>query len=116
MPVEVCFLVSDDGALLWADRSDSPIALPDSRIRWLEIWRHRDRLAEISHSHPSGLARFSAEDESTMAALDEALGRPLKYSVVTAEVMLTRWPDDTRSRHRSEPWWTGLLRAASGMS
>lgn len=119
MKAEVCFLVSADGAVLWADRSGSPAALPDSRARWEAIWRHRDRLALIARTHPSGALGFSATDESTMAAIDAALGRGLKYVVVTAEGMLVRHADEQDKQDeavRDEPWWTGLLRAASGMS
>jgi hypothetical protein len=131
LSVEVCFLVGRDGSVLWADRSASAVALPDSRARWEAIWRHRGRLAEISHSHPSGGLRFSAEDETTMAALDDALGRPLRYSVVTATGMLTREPAEScepvgaheparpwpyESERRPEPWWVDVLRAASGIA
>jgi Prokaryotic homologs of the JAB domain len=115
MTSEVCFLVGADGAVLWADRSGSPVALPDSRARWEAVWRHRDRLALIAHTHPSGAPGFSAEDESTMAAIDAALGRRLNYVVVTAGRMLLRQPDKPDQSVRDEPWWTALLRAASGM-
>lgn len=113
--VEVCFLIGADGAVLWADRSASPAALPDSRARWEAIWRHRARLAGVAHTHPRGAAAFSAEDETTMAAIDAALGRPLNYVVVTAEAMLRRLPDGTDAVQHDEPWWVALLRAASGI-
>ncbi|HEY4239390.1 MAG TPA: Mov34/MPN/PAD-1 family protein [Kofleriaceae bacterium] len=107
--IEVCFLIGDDDTILWADASDSPSALPDSRARWEAIWRHRDRLALIAHSHPLGLADFSDEDRRTMAAIDDALGRPLAYAVVThGEVVATIELDE-------DPWWAALLRLASGM-
>jgi hypothetical protein len=107
---EVCFLISRGGAILWADASDSPVALPDSRARWEAIWRHRDELDVIAHSHPAGPAAFSAEDESTMRALDSALGRVLRYAVVAPGTTITR--DGMMS---PEPWWAALLRLASGM-
>lgn len=113
--VEVCFLISVDGAVLWADRSASAVALPDSRARWEAIWRHRDRLAGVAHTHPSGALAFSSEDESTMKAIDAALGRRLNYMVVTAEGMLDRLPDGSDTVIQDEPWWAALLRAASGM-
>lgn len=112
---EVCFLLGDDGAVLWADASTSPVALPDSRDRWEAIWELRAELAEIAHSHPVGPAAFSAEDESTMAALDSALGRPLRYSVVAPRAMIVRAHGETFTLD-SEPWWAGLLRLASGMT
>jgi hypothetical protein len=107
---EVCFLIGRDNAILWADASDSPSALPDSRARWEAIWQHRDELEAIVHSHPAGPAAFSAEDQTTMHAIDTALGRSLTYCVVAPGVTLDR--DGPIS---PEPWWAALLRLASGM-
>lgn len=107
---EVCILIGRGDALLWADASDSASALPDSRARWEAIWRHRDELEAIVHSHPAGPAAFSAEDRSTMQAIDSALGRPLRYCVVAPCVTF----DDTGPLS-PEPWWAALLRLASGM-
>ena len=107
---EVCFLIGRGGAILWADASDSPAALPDSRERWDAIWRHRDELDVIAHSHPIGPSVFSAEDESTMEALDSALGKKMNYMVVAPRVTISR--EGTVS---PEPWWVALLRLASGM-
>jgi hypothetical protein len=115
---EVCFLIGRDGAVLWADASDSPAALPDSRARWQAIWDHRDQLEAIVHSHPMGPAAFSAEDVSTMQAIDSALGRSMRYCVVAPTVTIARTGDRTGSRDEHvdpEPWWAGLLRLASGM-
>ena len=111
---EVCFLLGVDGSILWADASNSPVALPDSRDRWEAIWNLRHELHEIAHSHPVGPSAFSAEDTSTMAALDAALGRPLRYSVVAPRTMIVRADGETFEVN-PEPWWAGLLRLASGM-
>lgn len=111
---EVCLLVGRGEAILWADASDDPAALPDSRARWEAIWRHRDELEAIVHSHPDGPAAFSAEDESTMQAIDSALGRAMRYCVVAPRATLAR----TGARAETvipEPWWAQLLRLASGM-
>jgi hypothetical protein len=110
---EVCFLISGDGSVMWAD-SGSASALPDSRPRWQEIWTRRDALVEIAHSHPRGPAAFSSEDETTMAALDSALGRPLRYSVVAPSAMIAR-DGAGLQQVDSEPWWAALMRSASGM-
>ncbi len=107
---EVCFLIGRGDAILWADASDSAAALPDSRARWEAIWRHRDELEVIVHSHPVGPAAFSAEDESTMQAIDSALGRVMRYCVVAPRVTIDR--DGPIS---PEPWWAAVLRLASGM-
>ena len=107
---EVCFLIGRGGALLWADASDSPALLPDSRDRWDAIWKHRDELEIIAHSHPMGPSAFSAEDESTMAALDDALGRKMTYYVIAPSITISR-----EGSVSPEPWWVALMRLASGM-
>ncbi len=112
---EVCILLSADGAILWAHASTSPTLLPDSRTRWEAIWEHRERLVAIAHSHPVGPSAFSAEDESTMAALDDALGRRLTYYVVSPGKTISRTGDATTETMSPEPWWAALLRLASGM-
>jgi hypothetical protein len=111
---EVCLLVDRGGAVLWADASNNAAALPDSRARWEAIWSHRDELDVIAHSHPVGPAAFSAEDESTMQAIDSALGRSLRYCVVAPRVTIAR-TGERDERVDPEPWWADLLRLASGM-
>ena len=112
---EACFLLDADGTVLWREESASPVALPDSRTRWHAIWRYRDRLAEIAHSHPHGPVAFSAEDHTTMAAIDAALGRPLRYAVVTATAVLRRAPGGAELVDTDEPPWAAQLRTASGL-
>ena len=111
---EVCFLIGRGGAVLWADASTSPSAMPDSRERWQAIWDRREELEEIAHSHPHGPAAFSAEDETTMAALLDALDRPLRFSVVAPAAVIVRDGDRTFTLD-DEPWWARLIRLASGM-
>ena len=112
---EVCFLIGPDDTILWSDASTSPVSLPDSRVRWNAIWSRRDRLVEIAHTHPLGGAHFSEEDETTMAALNSGLGRKLRYSVVTPDAMLRRSPEEGDALVAAEPWWTSLIRSASGL-
>jgi hypothetical protein len=114
MSREVFFLIGRDGALLWSDASDSPSALPDSRARWEAIWSHNDELEELAHSHPMGPLAFSHEDETTMQALESALGKKLRFSVVAPNGMIVRTQAGDE-RVEPEPWWTPLLRLASGM-
>jgi hypothetical protein len=117
---EVLLLIGKDDVVLWSDASDSPVALPDSRARWEQIWARRELIVEIAHSHPVGPQAFSREDETTMAALVTALGRPLTFSVVAPRGMVrcTKSTDDAFevSLVAEEPWWTTLLRLASSMN
>ena len=110
--VEVLFLIDHAGRVLWSDASSSPVALPDHRGRWEAIWDNRAELSEIAHSHPIGPLAFSAEDEATMTALTDALGRAPLFSVVTPEAMLRR-QGGRDERVVDEPWWASLLRRAS---
>jgi hypothetical protein len=119
---EVCLLVGEDDCVLWSDASDSPVALPDSRTRWEAIWTRRDRIVEIAHSHPIGPQAFSHEDDTTMAALVTALGRPITFSVVAPNAMVrcTIAPATANDHYETslvecEPWWASLLRLASSM-
>lgn len=112
---EVCFLVSHAGEVLWSDASESPLALPDSRARWEAIWGHREVLAEIAHSHPAGPDAFSGEDVTTMAALDVALGRRLRFSLVTPGGYFLRGDGDAALPAVAPPW-AARLRAESGMT
>lgn len=121
---EVCFLIGKDDVVQWSDASHSPTALPDSRARWQAIWSRRDRIVEVAHTHPLGGAKFSLEDETTMAALDAALGRRLRYAVVTPTQLLRRIPGEPAELSEqagdhiveTEPWWTTLIRSASGLT
>jgi hypothetical protein len=112
---EVFFIIGKQDVVLWSDASTSPVVLPDSRARWEAIWRLRDELAEIAHSHPAGPAAFSDEDESTMAAIDSALGRAVRYSVVAPRATIVRERGGT-FRMEPEPPWAAALRRASGMT
>jgi hypothetical protein len=111
---EVCFLIGAGDEVLWSDASTSPLALPDSRERWEAIWSRREVLVEIAHSHPLGPETFSAEDRSTMEALDAALGRKLRFSLVTPTQYLVRGDRDEAVTAVPPPW-VGELRRASGI-
>ena len=121
---EVCFLIGVHDTVLWSDASQSPTALPDSRARWQAIWSRREHIIEVAHTHPLGGAEFSLEDETTMAALDAALGRRLRYAVITPTQLLRRLPGERTETCEqpddriveAEPWWTTLIRSASGLN
>lgn len=115
MAGEVCFLIGAGDQILWADASDDPSALPDSRKRWEAIWTHREALVEIAHSHPHGPDRFSHEDETTMEALGHALASAPTFSIVSPGGMRRRHPSGEETSVDDEPWWAALLRLASGM-
>lgn len=115
MKREVFFLIGANDTVLWSDASDSPLALPDSRARWEAIWSRRDELHELAHSHPVGPDEFSTEDLTTMHALDAALGRRLRFSLVTPNGYFIRFDDDS-AKASSAPTWAGELALVSGFS
>jgi hypothetical protein len=111
---EVLFLIGKNDSVLWADASNSPAALPDTRERWEKIWALRAEIEEIAHTHPIGPLGFSYEDETTMSALTSALAKPIRFSVVAPDGMVLR-QDGKDVRVEKEPWWTSILRTLSGM-
>lgn len=115
MKREVCFLIGANHTVLWSDASTSPLALPDSRERWEAIWQRRADLVEIAHSHPLGPEQFSMEDITTMRALDAALGRGCRFSLVTPTQYLVRGQGDVAAVASPPPWVTAL-RVASGIT
>ena len=112
---EVCMLIGRGDAVLWSDTGETALALPDSRARWEAIWRLRGELEAVAHSHPFGPRAFSHEDETTMDAIDAALGKQLRYVVVAPGGLVVREHGAPVAPPGSEPWWAALLRLASGM-
>jgi hypothetical protein len=114
---EVFFIVGRRGAILWSDAGTTAAAIPDKRERWDAIWRLRDEIEELAHSHPMGPLAFSHEDETTMQALTAGLGRDLCFSVVAPGGTVRRQNGkDVHVGLDEEPWWASLLRGASGMN
>ena len=112
MKREVFFLIGADGVVLWSDASDSPLALPDSRARWEAIWSRREDLHELAHSHPVGPDAFSNEDLTTMRALDDALGKRLRFSLVTPGGYFVRDEQDDAARGTAPDWAVELARVS----
>ena len=113
MKREVCFLIGRGGAILWADASDSPAALPDSRARWEAIWEHRDELEVIAHSHPIGPTRVLRRGR-----IDDGGAR---RRARPHDALLRRRARASRSDVRTaattvspEPWWVGSAAARFG--
>ncbi len=117
---EMFFVIGRSGAILWSDAGDSAGSIPDKRERWEAIWKLREEIEELSHSHPAGPRGFSHEDETTMDALRAALGqenaRRIAFSVVAPNGTVRRQNEhDEHVELKDEPWWANLLRRASGM-
>jgi hypothetical protein len=112
---EVFFIIGKQDVVLWSDASTSPVLLPDSRARWEAIWKRRRRIVEIAHSHPVGPLGFSITDETTMTALTSGLGKKVVFSVVAPNGMIRRNEEGNDVIVEREPWWTNILRLASGM-
>ena len=113
---EVFFVIGRGGAVLWSDAGDSAAALPDRRERWDAIWRLREEIEELAHSHPGGPLGFSHEDETTMEALTAGLGKAVRFSVVAPNGTIVRQNgSDAIVQVAEEPWWAALMRRASGM-
>lgn len=107
---EICFVLAGEAIVRISVGSST--AIPDSQARWNAIWKNREDLTEIVHTHPGGMLRFSQEDLSTMEAVEAALGKPLAWSIVTEDGFLTRFDGEDRKRDDA-PWWLPVLRELS---
>ncbi len=107
---EVCFLVVQDKIL--RAYFGSATSIPDERERWEIIWKHRDEITEIVHSHPGGFFDFSHEDLTTMEAVEAGTGKKFTWSIVTKTGFLSR-KDGKDHRRGDSPWWLDLIRRLS---
>ena len=114
---EVCFLITKDERILQI-YTGTATRIPDSRARWNFIWTYRDEIGEIAHTHPGGFLRFSAEDLTTMEAVESATDNEFHWSIVTRHSYLIRnglkgddriYPIDLYDG----PWWMEPLRELS---
>lgn len=84
--IETAMVFTESGAILyWHDidgRTENSI--PDSRKLWDVLWRCRDHLGGVAHSHPwNGPSAPSYTDLTTFRAIEAALGRKLLWPIVT---------------------------------
>lgn len=62
----------------------SAVALPDSRNLWEILWKNREDLGGIAHTHPwHGPTQPSQTDVTTFAGLELGLGKRLVWPIVT---------------------------------
>jgi len=107
---EVCFILVQDKIL--RAYFGSATRIPDERQRWEIIWRHREEITEIAHSHPGEFLDFSSEDLTTMEAVEAGTGKVFTWSIVTKGGFLSRKAEQDHQRDDS-PWWLGLMRKLS---
>jgi len=107
---EVCFILVDDKILRVYFGSSTKI--PDNRERWEIIWRHRNEITEIAHSHPGEFLDFSHEDFTTMEAVEAGAGKMFTWSIITKSGFVSR-KGDRDTRRDDAPWWLDLMRTLS---
>lgn len=105
-------------------------ALPDSRQLWDVLWQAQQIgwLAGFAHTHPgSGVPGPSQTDVSTFVAIENALGRSLKWWIASSDrmVRVSRVEMDsvpgrevytsTQIMVEDEPIWVAELRRRSEM-
>jgi len=102
-------------------------ALPDSRMLWDVLWQaNRDGwLSGFAHTHPGGgLPGPSREDISSFVAIENAIGRPLNWWIVSSDmtVLVRKSTMDSipgreifGTTRIDDPVWTPDLRRRSGM-
>lgn len=103
--VETGVLLDDaEQPIYWHEPRDrSGVLLPDSPTLWEVIWENRRRVASFAHTHHR-MIEFSQTDETTFTAIERALGRPLRWWIVTQERCSMYWRFRTRWT-TGRDWW-----------
>ena len=107
---EVCFILVEDRIL--RAYFGSQTGIPDERERWEVIWRYRNEITEIAHSHPGEFLDFSHEDLTTMEAVEAGTAKMFVWSIVTKHGFLSRKAGQD-NRREDLPWWLELMRKLS---
>jgi hypothetical protein len=107
---EICFILVEEKIL--RVYFGSATRIPDSLERWETIWRHRNEITEIVHSHPDDYLDFSREDLTTMEAVEAGTGKKFTWSIVTKREFLSR-NGSLDTRRNDSPWWLDLMRTLS---
>jgi hypothetical protein len=120
--VEAAVLIDKIGhAIYWHAPIDRTIAsIPDSHDLWATIWKNRENLGGIAHSHPgSGKPGPSHTDLTTFAAIEAGLGKRLDWWITSKDcLIIIRWSTDEKKYSYSnvlwyKPNWLGGLRRIS---
>jgi hypothetical protein len=117
---EACVVVGFDGeALRWElPAGRTAVTIPDSADLWRYLWENRAVIAGIAHSHPgSGVPSPSHTDVTTFAAIEDGLGRKLKWWIATDDsLVILTWAGPHKHTYAGEvvhedPSWLDRLRA-----
>ena len=119
---EACVLIGDGFRPLYWHKptSTTSVSIPDSHDLWEMIWKIRDKLDGIAHSHPgSGIPSPSNEDLTTFSAIERGLGRRLIWWITSSNqgiALVWKGPElyDYKSYVCSEPWMDDLRAISEG--
>lgn len=88
---ESAVVIGDFGEVIhWhAPAGRTAVHIPDSKELWDVLWGNRKGVLGVAHTHPgSGEPTPSNEDLTTFAATEAALGKRLKWWILTADCIL----------------------------
>jgi hypothetical protein len=86
--IETAMVFNQQGRVLGWHRPDGAgsTQIPDSLDLWEFLWKMRDVLGGVAHSHPGGGAlNASWTDVSTFLAVERGLGRRLCWPIVSTQ-------------------------------
>ena len=64
-------------------------SIPDTRVLWDVLWDNRETVLGFAHSHPgAGVPGPSHTDLGTFVAVEQALGRRLKWWITSSDHFL----------------------------
>jgi len=85
--IELAMVFAKDGsALFWLGPNGCTSgSVPDSHVLWDRIWRNREVIGGVAHTHPGdGPTGASHTDLTTFAAIESGLGKRLIWPIVSS--------------------------------
>lgn len=123
MSIENAVVIGKDGTVIHWHTPEGRTAghIPDTTELWDVIWKNRDRIRGIAHSHPGrGVPGPSHEDITTFSAIEAALGDRLEWWITSENraVVLTHcgpgsYDYDSAPVREGTFWWMARLREMS---
>lgn len=104
-PREVLGLWGRDGRCLGLFTSNSPFRVEDDPIVWETIWKNREILHRIVHTHPLGPDGFSETDHQAMVGIVMGLGRDVEFWLVSPSKVFSQQMEFRQGKVRVGPLW-----------
>ncbi|MEO5366967.1 MAG: hypothetical protein H7831_11600 [Magnetococcus sp. WYHC-3] len=120
MSLEVAVIIGLDDQILFLQQGSNAVHIPDSFDLWDYIWKNKDNIKGVAHSHPgTGRPQPSYEDLTTFSAVELALGKRLNWWITSMTYLFKFvWIGPDKYDYLGEiveknPFWLSILKNRS---